>query len=207
MVTSRQQLLAYIRQHHYATVDELRRALRMTPANVRHHLKILLDEKSIRVTGSRPTLSRRGRPALIYSPADETDAHNLDRLAAVLLDLLLNNGISPGVYEQILQKMAEEMAAQAGKDGVELKSLTARLNQAVHLLAGFHYQARWEAHQDAPRMIFTHCPYRSILDGHPELCRMDTLILKKLVSAQIQQTDKLSSDLLGRPFCAFRIGD
>ena len=81
--------------------------------------------------------------------------------------------------------------------------LMRRLASAIERLNEMHYQARWEAGPEGPRIILGHCPYATIIDKHPELCQMDLALLSKLLGGELQQTAKLESGAGGLPFCAF----
>jgi predicted ArsR family transcriptional regulator len=67
------------------------------------------------------------------------------------------------------------------------------------------YQARWEAHADAPRLTLGHCPYAAILPEHPELCALDAALLETLLGAPATQVAKLARDGRGGMYCLFVI--
>jgi hypothetical protein len=62
-----------------------------------------------------------------------------------------------------------------------------------------NYQARWEAGAEGPRIIFGLCPYAAIIEKHPELCRMDTALLGKMLGREAEQRLKLA------PVCMFML--
>jgi len=68
-----------------------------------------------------------------------------------------------------------------------------------------NYQARWEAHVDAPHIIFGHCPYAAILPDHPEFCELDKLLLEMLSDLRIDQREKLANDTRGIKYCLFAV--
>jgi predicted ArsR family transcriptional regulator len=200
--TSRQRLLEYIQVHHYVTVAELSRVLRMTRANARHHLSILEQQGLVRVAGERPAVEGRGRPARLYGLAENTQAHSLGQLSGVLLELLASERPSeqqPGLYRQV----ACALKAASTEPVVASSSLTQRLSQTVQQLNQLNYQARWEAYAQGPRLILGHCPYAAILSRHPEMCQIDRYLLQELVGAPVVQTERLALDQRGAPFCRF----
>jgi len=67
------------------------------------------------------------------------------------------------------------------------------------------YQARWEAHKQAPHIIFENCPYIAILENHPELCSIDAELLSELLGEEVDQLSKLEKDARGLAHCRFRI--
>lgn len=66
-----------------------------------------------------------------------------------------------------------------------------------------HYQARWEAGAEGPRVILGHCPYVGLVEQHPQLCQMDASLLVELLDGDVRQTAKLEVGAGGKPFCAF----
>ena len=80
-----------------------------------------------------------------------------------------------------------------------------RLASTVERLNAMHYQARWEAGAEGPRIVLGHCPYAAIIEKHPELCQMDLALLSELLGGKLQQTAKLESGAGGLPFCTFML--
>jgi len=200
MKTSRQQILDLIRTHQLLTVTDISNVLRMTKANVRHHLSILEERGEIEAIGVRHP-SGKGRPAIIFSLSQKAKGDNYDQLCHTLLDFLF----SPGEWENdiILEQVVNLMIKKVLEEINKSMPLTQRLFEIITYLNSNHYMARWEAHHEAPIIIFENCPYRTILDAHPELCKIDQLILKKLTKSQIHQISKLSKDKRGILQCRF----
>jgi predicted ArsR family transcriptional regulator len=198
VTTSRKSILDYLQHKLQATALELSRALKMTPANVRHHLGVLIDEGAVELATRIPPHGR-GRPSLLYALTQKSHIHNLDGLAHALLDTYLN---TQPVEErsELLRQIARYLAINE-----ELKpvNLTHRLNLAIQHLNKMSYQARWEAHSEAPRLLLGHCPYAAILPDHPELCQMDTYLLEELLGVPARQTKKRAQDSRGARYCLF----
>jgi len=209
MTTSRKLILDYLQHKPLATATELSRALKMTPANVRHHLRVLIEEGAVEVA-ERGISHGRGRPTMLYALTQRSQSHNLDGLAHALLKAYLND--HSGEERSIaLQQIASLLAA--GKDpqpgsqpASSMASLTHRLYQAVQHLNEMGYQARWEAHSQAPRLLLGHCPYVAILPEHPELCQMDASLIESLLGAPVAQTKKRAQDSRGARYCLFLAG-
>jgi DeoR family transcriptional regulator, suf operon transcriptional repressor len=213
MKTSRQQVLEYVHKQRVVTAGDLSQAMQMTEANARHHLSILAAEGLVTIVGRRPPRGK-GRPEHLYGLSEQVAGHNLDRLASVLLNEMLT-GVTEEQRVQVLSRLADQMSTAVGfgsaQESVDeivlLRSahLTQRLYQAVRLLNGRHYEARWEAHAIAPRLILGHCPYVAIIEDHPELCQLDRRLLERLVGAAASQTAKRQSDPHGARQCVFVI--
>ena len=196
--STRQRILEQISSKHSLSAAELSLALGTTPANIRHHLAILLKEGAIEILDRRPGASR-GRPTYIYALAQQARAHNLDKLAdALLLELL--EGLQPGERLAALRRIAERLGKQAGSG-----SLTGRLNTCVRLLNEMNYQARWEARSSGPRLVLAHCPYATILPQHPELCQVDASLLESALASTVVQTARLAPGRQGGKECIFAV--
>jgi len=209
MPTSRKLILEYLQHKPLTAAIELSRALKMTPANVRHHLRVLIEEGAVEV--AEQGLPRgRGRPILLYSLTHQSQSHNLDGLAHALLKTHLADR-SVEERSLALRQIASLLAAgearlpatqQAGQPG----NLAYRLYQAVQHLNELGYQARWEAHSQAPRLLLGHCPYAAILSEHPELCQVDAYLLESLIGEPVTQTKKRAQDSRGARYCLFLAG-
>jgi predicted ArsR family transcriptional regulator len=190
LVTARQKVLAYLNKTRIASAQEISRALRMSAANVRHHLRVLVSDGRLELTSVKPR-DGRGRPEKVYSIPRAALGDNL----AVLSDLLL---IESGVALDVL---ANHLAGEA-----DLKTLpiTKRLSLTIEKLNEMKYHARWEAGPEGPRIIFGHCPYAAIIEKHPELCKMDGTLLKELLGQSAEQLTKTGRD--GSLSCVFAMG-
>ncbi len=210
MDTVRQSIFEYILAHRAVTVADISITFRMTPANARRHLAILLKQKLVQVIDLRST-SPKGRPARVFSPSEQTSGNNLGCLSSALLDLMESPTLSQpdgDLLGRLAERMAKIMTAAPElpvSSSYAPKNLTHRLNQLNHLLNYFHYQSRWEAHADGPRIILTHCPYLDVLTKHPELCLLDANLIKILLERPAEQLSQLSRDASGLPHCVFRI--
>lgn len=202
MTTSQEQVLEYIRSHRLVTAGEISRAMNMTEANARHHLAVLAKIGAIQVTGKR-SQPGKGRPAKIYSLSQLTQGHNLEGLSTALLDEMLSaitRDEKEALFKRLANRLAESLTAVR-----ETANLTARLLNGVERLNDMQYEARWEAFTGGPHIIFQHCPYKNILDGHPELCLLDLALLRKLLGVNVEQIARLSPQPDGRHACIFRI--
>ena len=211
MKTSRQRLLEYVQAHRVVTVEDLSRALRMTRANARHHLAILKEQGVVDLVGLQSSQGK-GRPAQLYSLSAQTQRHNLDHLVSALLQELVSSkpvDKQYSTFRNLAQRMLADSLPESGLQGAPPRptpNLTQRLYTAVRQLNEFNYQARWEAHAIAPRLIFEHCPYAAILPKHPEMCRFDGVLLEEMLGSTVTQTAKLEPDPRGAVHCIFHVG-
>jgi len=197
---TRLRIVDYLRKQQTATVQELKRALEMTGANVRHHLAILESNDLIELISHRR--AGRGRPVNVYGLSRRVLGDGLDRLAGAMFQTFLRD--APGAaLESGLRSMARQLVGNALPDSVT--PLPRRLTQAVDRLDKLHYQARWEAGSLGARIILGHCPYAAIIKDYPELCQMDAYLLEQLSGLPVEQVARLQPNLKGYPFCIFRV--
>ena len=192
MTTARQKVLTYFNKTRTASAREISRALKMSAATVRHHLRVLASDGRLEIVFVR-VQDRRGRPQKVYSLPRSALGDNL----AALSDALLVEA-SSGVRMEALAKHL------VGEANFASQPLVKRLNLTVENLNQMNYHARWEAGSEGPRIIFSHCPYASIIEKHPELCRMDEAMLKEWMGQPAAQIFKIGKD--GSSVCVFAIG-
>ena len=197
--TSRQHILAYLRDHNGVSATEMSRPLRVTAANIRHHLSILVSDGRVKIIGTRPG-HNRGRPVQIFGLSDAAVGDNLAGLADALLSEIMVNMAAPA-QDAVLQSLAARLAS--AQSGESTGHITRRLAVTIEQLNLLGYVSRWEAHADGPRVIFEHCPYAAVIGRHPELCRMDAFLLARLLGCKVEQTARMEKNARGTLFCQF----
>ena len=201
MKTTRQLLCGHLQLKRTASAGELARALRLTPANIRHHLSALLSEGVVEKVGQRPA-SGRGRPVQLFSLVEQTSRNNLALLVKALLSEL-GRECSAIERESLMRRLAAHLH---GADQPPARTMAQRYVQAIQRLNKLNYQARWEAHAKAPHVIFSHCPYAAVIQDHPELCLLDKFLLDELLGENATQAAKLETTPQGVRQGVFLIG-
>jgi predicted ArsR family transcriptional regulator len=196
--TTRFRILEYIRKHQTASVRELSTLMRLSGANIRHHLSLLASNDLIEAVGMRR--EGRGRPKKVYGLSRRELGDGLDILSDNLLEIW-EEGIPEEELDGELMSLAKRLAGYVESNTQEIKLVTA----TVAKLNELSYQARWEASAAGARIILGHCPYAAISSKHPELCRMDGLILETRLGVLFEQTAKLQLNDKGLTFCAFQM--
>ena len=192
MITARQKVLAYLNKTRTASAREISRALKMSAADVRYHLRVLVSDGRLEVMSVR-NREGRGRPEKVYSLPRAALGDNLSALSDALL--------SEASSRVEVQALAKHLV---GESDFASQPITKRLNLVVEKLNEMNYHARWEAGAEGPRIIFGHCPYAAIIAKHPELCRMDEALLKELMGQSAEQLTKIGRD--GSLSCVFAMG-
>jgi predicted ArsR family transcriptional regulator len=172
-MTTRQRILNHLKKAHRASAREIARALNLSAPNVRHHLGVLASDWRVEA-GAVVKQGERGRPEKFYSLSQAALGDNLAGLVEALLSV---EGSTPALPKNHRDDVS-------GVEGLKVESLAShildasqftnlpipkRLALLVEKLNERHYQARWEAGADGPRVIFGRCPYAAVIEGHPEL--------------------------------------
>ena len=201
--TTRQQILDLLAAREIATATEISQIIHITHANARHHLNNLESEGLIQVTGYRIPQASRGRPARQYQLTTSVNDHNLNQLADVLLNKLKT--LIPNTdWLDLIGSLAEKLISNENSLDPN-GSLSHKLNTSVSYLNTQHYRARWEAHTEAPRLILGHCPYKQIINHHPELCQLDASIIENFLGLPVEQVGKLEHTTQGLEICVFLV--
>jgi DeoR family transcriptional regulator, suf operon transcriptional repressor len=196
MTTARQKVLAYLKKTRFVAAREIARSLKMSPATVRYHLRVLASDGRLEVVSVRGR-DARGRPEKIYSLPRAALGDNL----AALSDALLAEAGSRVQVETLAGQLVRHLAGEANSAS---QPLAKRLTLTVEKLNQMNYHAHWEAGPEGPRILFGHCPYAAILEKHPELCKIDQAMLKKLTGQAAKQIFKIGNE--GSSVCVFVMG-
>ena len=192
MTTARQKVLTYLDKSRTASAREIARALKMSAATVRHHLRVLASDGRLELESVRGR-GGKGRPEKIYSVPRAALGHNL----AALSDALLGEA---GAAIRV-EALAKRLVGEADFSG---QPLAKRLNLTVDVFNRMNHHAHWEAGPEGPRILFGHCPYAAIIEKHPELCRMDEAMLRELTKQPARQIFRTGKE--GSTVCVFAIG-
>jgi predicted ArsR family transcriptional regulator len=189
MATARQKILTHLSKTRSVSAREIARALKMSAPNVRHHLSVLCSDGRVEFVAVN-NREGRGRPEKQYSLSQAALGDNLSVLTNALLDVAGSKLKVDALASHILD---ESLFANL--------SATKRLALLVEKLNTMHYQARWEAAAEGPRVIFGRCPYAKVIERHPELCKMDLGILENALARPVGQSSK--NEAAGHGTCPF----
>lgn len=200
MTTARQKVFAYLKKNRAVSAAQVARALNLSAPTVRHHLSVLCSDGRAAQVGSQHK-DGRGRPLKLYGLSEGLMGNNL----ALLSDLVLSESlerIAPGKRQQVLEAMAKGLIRQMIQ--LDFKGPAAqRLAVLIENLSRLNYQARWEAGAQGPRISFGHCPYAAIIAKHPELCRMDAMVLSDTTNQFVRQSAQIG--VAESPACVFQL--
>ncbi len=176
----RQKILEYLKRHGHATVTQLAEHLDMASVSVRHHLDLLIGDNLVE-TSRVQRQGGAGRPKRLYALTEQADAlfpNNYQRLASESLDILKRT-LTPAQFIQAMTELAHKTAARAPAN-LETLPPAERLSAAIRFLNEEGYMAFCECKQDEMLLHTCHCPYRELVAEHPEICRLDLILIRRL---------------------------
>ncbi len=200
MTKIRTEIVSYIIENQTATAAGLAKTFNVTVANIRYHLKHLLQDDAIEVITNQ-ILSPRGRPTQIYSLSRKEKSTGLEFLLRSALEEI-NLIRSDRARKNRLVKLAKIISSSSDYSN---GSMTIKLGEAVKRLNELNFNARWEAHSNSPNILFQNCPYSSLVDSFPILCQLDQYLLEELIGTSVNQKEKLSTNRSAHPICRFTI--
>ena len=190
-------MIAYLKKYKTASAGELSKALNFTSANIRHHLKILVEEGKIkRVDVQQPRAV--GRPSDIYTLTSRTLGENTTGLLIAVLESWQS---SPAEAGPAIRRAARALAGDFSEEDL---TPIGTLNQAVKRLNDLQYQASWEAHPTGPRILIKHCPYLGLGEDYLELCALDEHLLSELIQQPLELVEKRQPHRKVPHQCIFR---
>ncbi len=175
-----QLILEYLYDHPDATVSQISRSLRLTPADIRYHISKLKREGLISISQTIHP-GTRGRPARSFTLSQTVKPNNILKLAQAALSIVLKEQVL-NINTNLKVLAAQMIPSQTASTG----SLTSKIIRLISRLNQSGYSARWEARTQAPCIIFANCPYFQLLDQFPELCEMDRIILENHLAAEVK---------------------
>jgi predicted ArsR family transcriptional regulator len=207
MKTSRQKVLDYFHSHPVASPTDISISLKMTQANARHHINILLSQRLLEKAGERQP-EGKGRPNQLFRLSTMALGDNVELLLHATLSIL-NEQQTEEEFRQTIRQLASYMLSSVKEKSIANPTRPVPLSQkligAIELLNQLNYQARWEAHRDGPRILLGRCPYQKIIQQHPEICLLDHDLLEMITSAPVQQNARLAKDPSGATYCLFKL--
>ncbi|OJX41343.1 MAG: hypothetical protein BGO78_00990 [Chloroflexi bacterium 44-23] len=168
--TTSEEILAFLSNHNPSTVLELSLHINVTKANIRHHLKVLIEHGKIIDAGHTTRISR-GRPAKRFTINPTHQPDNYFEMIDMLFQYFED-------HETLINLLNNALYKKVDID--PHLPLIQRLNRLIKALNERNYQARWESHAQGPEIIITNCPYRQLIEKHQEFCEIDSRFISKI---------------------------
>jgi predicted ArsR family transcriptional regulator len=200
MQSTRQEILAILKEERQATVEDLAVRLELTPMTIRHHLNVLQAQNLVEASKVRRS-KKVGRPRLVYTLTDAADdlfPQSYGELARHLVSEVKET-VGEEEAEEIFRRVADRVArdAPAATPG---QSFEERLAQVVDFMEEQGFISRWERSDEGYVITNINCPYRIVSREHEEVCIMDTQILTQLLGVVPQRMGSMQE---GESSCRF----
>lgn len=198
MQSTRQEILEILKEDGSATVEDLAKRLELTPMTIRHHLNVLQAQNLVATTTVRRS-QKVGRPRLVYAltdAADELFPQSYGELARYLVTEIKET-MGPDETEAIFRRIADRMAEE-GPSPQEGQPFEERLQVVTEYLEELGFLFRWEKMDEGYVLSNINCPYRQVMRDHPEICVMDTVLIRRLLGVEPQAMGRIQA---GDPVC------
>ncbi|MEY4035225.1 MAG: hypothetical protein RLZZ311_402 [Actinomycetota bacterium] len=161
--------------------------LGLTPAGVRRHLDLLIEEGVLEAKEPHQALSRgRGRPSKVFVMTDqgrEKFEHSYDDLAVAALRFITAQA-GPHLVNIFAKFRADEMGRKA------LPILEKKKNQSA-ALADFLTQEGYATtvidREFGEELCQHHCPIAHVAAEFPQLCEAETALFSNLLGTHVQR--------------------
>ncbi len=181
MQTTRQRILAVLRERGAASVVDLAEALDITPMAVRHHLHVLLG-KALVTPVHVERCGRPGRPRQLYALTPAAQGQFPDS-SSVLSDLLLAElraSLPTEAWEGLMVRLAARLIP-AGETPEEGTPLEVRFQRAAQYLQGLGIGFHWYAELPGGWALRTEHPSGTGGGPHPWTCDLYRAMLVRLL--------------------------
>ena len=200
MQSTRQEILAILKEERQATVEDLAQRLELTPMTIRHHLNVLQAQNLVEASKVRRS-KKVGRPRLVYTLTDAADDLFPQSYGELARHLVSEVKETVGVEEaeEIFRRVADRVAKDAPA-AVPGQSFEERLAQVIDFMEEQGFISRWERSDEGYVITNINCPYRIVSRDHEEVCIMDTEILTQLLGVVPQRMTSMQE---GESSCRF----
>lgn len=161
--------------------------LGLTPAGVRRHLDLLIEDGVLEAKEPHIALSRgRGRPSKVFVMTDqgrEKFEHSYDDLAVAALKF-----ISARSGAHLVGEFAQSRADEIGRKAtVALKTAKNKTETLASFLTEQGYAATVHDRGVGVELCQHHCPIAHVAAEFPQLCEAETELFSQLLGTHVQR--------------------
>ena len=161
--------------------------LSLTPAGVRRHLDLLIEDGILEAREPHVALTRgRGRPSKVFVMTDEGREkfeHSYDDLAVAALRF-----ISAREGAQVVSEFAQSRADEISRKAVPILAKAKNKSAALaDFLTEEGYASTVQSHGQGAELCQHHCPIAHVASEFPQLCEAETELFSKLLGTHVQR--------------------
>lgn len=161
--------------------------LGLTPAGVRRHLDLLIEDGILEAREPHSALSRgRGRPSKVFVMTDdgrEKFEHSYDDLAVAALRFISSHS-GAHVVGEFAQSRADEIRRKAEPALAKAKDKNVAL---AEFLTGEGYASNIHTRGLGEELCQHHCPIAHVAAEFPQLCEAETELFSSLLGTHVQR--------------------
>lgn len=195
---TRQQILQALKVTGGSTVQNLAELVDVSPVTVRHHIGSLQADGLVTISLERRSV---GRPHHIYSLTQAGEnlfpQQYLNLLKRLLTQIKKTSG---GQFEEYLNGIAKDLFKEYS-NRLEGKSVREKMASLVDILDAEGLMVQWEEEEGVITIQAHNCPYRALLEKHPEICLFDQALINVLLDAPVERVELFQD---GYPHCIFK---
>ena len=161
--------------------------LGLTPAGVRRHLDLLIEDGILEAREPHSALVRgRGRPSKVFVMTDdgrEKFEHSYDDLAVAALRFITAQS-GPHLVSLFSKFRADEMGRKAEPTLAKSKD---RSEALAEFLTQEGYAANVQKRELGEELCQHHCPIAHVAAEFPQLCEAETALFSKVLGTHVQR--------------------
>jgi predicted ArsR family transcriptional regulator len=201
MTDTRQEILRYLREKGAADVNELARALRLSPVTIHYHINVLQRDGLLEI---KPMRQGVGRPRNVFTLRDaalEKFPQSYHRLSDRLLEILKSR-MTEADIQALFEGIGEEIAVEHATS-LQGKPLEQKITTLLGLLGEEGFLSRLEK-IGADDFVLTqvNCPYQYVATRHPEVCELDLQLMNTALGTEVKREACVAN---GDAVCTFHI--
>jgi len=186
--STRERVVRSVLEHGPSTARELAERLALTPAAIRRHLSVLLEEgilgsREQRIYGARGGAGGRGSTR--HRAAGRSDSHRPSADLAMVAIRRLIEAAGPQAMVDLASERVDEIEARfnelraAHPDRAPIELLTEAL--------GSTYAPSVKPVRSGDQLCQHHCPVAHVAAEFPQLCEVETQLFSRLLGSHVQR--------------------
>lgn len=164
--------------------------LGLTPAGVRRHLDLLIEDQILEAREPHSALVRgRGRPSKVFIMTDagrEKFEHSYDDLAVAALKFMSSHSGAHLVGE-FAQSRADEIGKKAEAALADATDANGKSAALAHFLTEQGYATTVQSRGLGQELCQHHCPIAHVAAEFPQLCEAETELFSQLLGTHVQR--------------------
>ncbi len=170
-----------------STAVVLGERLGLTPAGIRRHLDLLVEDGVLEARDPHSALSRgRGRPSKVFVMTDsgrQQFEHSYDDLAVAALKFM-----SAQAGEHMIQAFANSRAEDIKRKAeIAIAKRSHKSDALASFLTEQGYAASIEVRANGEQLCQHHCPIAHVAAEFPQLCEAETEAFSKVLGTHVQR--------------------